>query len=279
MSIISQVRIVIADDEKPARDRLRHLLERDARLELVSSCAGGAEAVSIVRNERVSGRPVHLLLLDVQMPEMDGFDVVSALLDVRTMDGLPLIIFVTAYDDYALRAFETHAIDYLLKPFSDERFEASLDRAIRFVRAGDAQALMLQMRAMLNRLGQAGNETREDGAGRPALDRIVVKGSQRARILPVEQIVWIQAEGVYVNLHTRDGGVHLHRELLGTLDSVLDPQRFVRIHRSAIVNIDAVLELRQDPHGNFIAVLRGGAEVRVGRHFRSRLQARLGQNL
>lgn len=279
MSTVSQVRIVIADDEKPARDRLRHLLERDSRVELVGICTGGAEALSIVRNERVSGRPVNLLFLDVQMPEMDGFDVVSALLDEPSMDGLPLVIFVTAYDDYALRAFESHAIDYLLKPFSDERFEASLDRAVRFVRAGNAQTLMLQMRAMLNRLGQPGTEVRGVDGARPALDRIVVKGAQRARILPVEQLVWIQAEGVYVNLHTRDGGVHLHRELLGTLDSVLDPQRFVRIHRSAIVNIDAVLELRQDPHGNFIAVLRGGAEVRVGRHFRSRLQARLGQNL
>jgi len=111
-----------------------------------------------------------------------------------------------------------------------------------------------------------------------ALDRIVVKGSQRVRILPVDQIVWIEAEGVYVNLHTRDGGVHLHRELLGTLDQALDPRTFVRIHRSAIVNIDAVHELRHDEHGNLVAILRGGAEVRVGRHFRARLQARLGHS-
>jgi two-component system LytT family response regulator len=277
MTITAHTRVVIADDEKPACDRLRCLLERDTRVEIVRCCASGAEALGVVGSEEASGRPVHLLFLDVQMPEMDGFGVVSDLLHSRAADGLPLIVFVTAYDDYALRAFDSHAIDYLLKPFSDERFEAALDRAIRFVKAGDAQALISQMRAMLDRPGQAGNEG--PASARPTLDRIVVKGSQRVRILPVEQIVWIEAEGVYVNLHTRDGGVHLHRELLGTLDSALDPRQFVRVHRSAIVNIDAVHELRQDPHGNLIAVLRGGAEVRVGRHFRSRLEARLGQAL
>jgi two-component system, LytTR family, response regulator len=244
------IRVVVADDEKPARERLRRMLERDSRVEIVACCASGAETLRVIHD---ADNPVHILLLDVQMPEMNGFEVVAKLRSV------PLIVFVTAYDEYALRAFESHAIDYLLKPFSDERFEAAMDRAIRFARAGDAETLMSQMPA------------------RHALDRIVVKGSQRVRILPVDQIVWIEAEGVYVNLHTRDGGVHLHRELLGTLDQALDPRTFVRIHRSAIVNIDAVHELRYDEHGNLVAILRGGVEVRVGRHFRARLQARLGR--
>jgi two-component system LytT family response regulator len=260
MSAISRIRVVAADDEKPARERLRRMLERDSRVEIVACCASGAETLRVIHDFP----PVHILLLDVQMPEMNGFEVVAK------VTGHPLIVFVTAYDEYALRAFESHAIDYLLKPFSDERFEAAMDRAIRFARAGDAETLMAQMRAMLNSTAPA--------PARHALDRIVVKGSQRIRILPVDQIVWIEAEGVYVNLHTRDGGVHLHRELLGTLDQALDPRAFVRIHRSAIVNIDAVHELRHDEHGNLVAILRGGTEVRVGRHFRTRLEARLGHS-
>ena len=256
------IRVVVADDEKPAREHLRRMLERDSRVEIIACCASGAETLRVIHDAEKSLQPVHILLLDVQMPEMNGFEVVAKLTSV------PLIVFVTAYDEYALRAFESHAIDYLLKPFSDERFEATMDRAIRFARAGDVEALMSQMRATMRAML---------APTRHALDRIVVKGSQRVRILPVDQIVWIEAEGVYVNLHTRDGGVHLHRELLGTLEHALDPRTFVRIHRSAIVNIDAVHELRYDEHGNLVAILRGGTEVRVGRHFRARLQERLGR--
>jgi two-component system LytT family response regulator len=269
MSDTSRIRVVIADDEKPARERVHRMLECDSRVEIVACCASGAETLRAIQDAEKSSQPVHVLLLDVQMPEMNGFDVVAKLMnDGTAATGRPLVVFVTAYDEYALRAFESHAIDYLLKPFSDERFEAAMDRAIRFARAGDAETLVSQMSAMLN--GRSPAPTRH------ALDRIVVKGSQRIRILPVDQIVWIEAEGVYVNLHTRDGGVHLHRELLGTLDRALDPRNFVRIHRSGIVNIDAVHELRHDENGNLLAILRGGAEVRVGRHFRARLQARLG---
>jgi two-component system LytT family response regulator len=262
MSGLSRIRVVVADDEKPARERLRRMLERDSRIEIAACCASGAETLRVIDDSEKSSHPIHILLLDVQMPEMNGFEVIASL-----MNG-PLVVFVTAYDEYALRAFESHAIDYLLKPFSDERFEIAMDRAIRFARAGDVETLMSQMKAMMNGTPPA--------PARPALDRIIVKGSQRVRILPVDQIIWIEAQGVYVNLHARDGGVHLHRELLGTLDQALDPHNFVRIHRSAIVNIDAVHELRHDENGNLIAILRGGAEVRVGRHYRARLQARLG---
>lgn len=127
----SILRILVVDDEKPARERLRHLLKRDARVDLVGCCAGGAEALNVVQDAERTGRPVHVLCLDVQMPELDGFGVVSSLVQERGSENLPVVIFVTAHDEYALRAFEAHAIDYLLKPFSDERFEATLDRAIR----------------------------------------------------------------------------------------------------------------------------------------------------
>jgi two-component system LytT family response regulator len=278
---MSAIRVLVVDDEKPGRERLRRLLTKDARVELAGCSAAGAEALARLREADEAGDPVRILFLDVQMPEVDGFAVIAQLVDRCRSDNLPAVVFVTAHDEYALRAFEAHAIDYLLKPFSDERFQAALDRAIRHVKAGRAQALMSQMQALLGRVGQdeAGEHLSALGRTRPALDRIVLKGPSRVRLLPVEQISWIEADGIYVKLHTRDGAVHLHRGLLGSFDSSLDERMFVRIHRSAIVNIDVVDELRQDAHGDYIAVLRDRTEVRVGRRFRARLQARLGHAL
>ena len=274
------IRALVVDDEKPARDRLRRLLNRDGRVELAGACTGGAEAIEWVRTAAAAGQPVHLLLLDVQMPELDGFGVVSAL--VRDMDAelLPEVVFVTAHEEYALSAFDAHAVDYLLKPFSDERFQAALDRAVRHVTAGHAHAVVAQLQALLGDPGASAAATQVPvTGGRRPVDRILLKGAGRVRLMPVDQISWIEADGMYVKLHTRDGAVHLHRGLLGSLEVALDGQRFVRIHRSAIVNIDLVTELRQDAHGDYVAVLRDRSEVRVGRRFRDRLQARLGQGL
>lgn len=276
------IRAVVVDDEKPGRERLRRLLGRDTRVELAGCCASGAEAIALIREAAGAGRPVHAMFLDVQMPEVDGFTAISSLLaDIRP-DTAPSVVFVTAHDEYALRAFDSHAIDYLLKPFSDERFQAALDRVIRHVKAGHAHALMSQMHALLGDV--ACHATPDARAAtttgrKTVLDRIVVKGAHRVRLLPVEQITWIEADGMYVRLHTRDGGAHLHRGLLGSLDASLDERQFVRIHRSAIVNIDLVDGLRQDAHGDYIVLLRDRTEIRVGRRFRARLQARLGQAL
>jgi two-component system LytT family response regulator len=277
---MSPVRVVAVDDEKPARDRVRRLLERDTRLEVASCCAGGAEAVRTIRDAARAGAPVQLLLLDVQMPEMDGFGVLAALL-AQQEAAMPAVVFASAHDEYALRAFDAHAVDYLLKPFSDERFEAAIDRALRHLRAGDAEALLAQMQALLGNVtagARRGPEAPAGGTIAP-LDRIVLKGTDRVRLLPVQQITWIEAAGMYVKLHMRDGGVHLHRSLLGDLDAALDPRRFVRVHRSAIVNVDVIEELRQDAHGDYTVTLKDRTEVRLGRSYRARLQDRLGQDL
>jgi two-component system LytT family response regulator len=279
---MSVIRVLVVDDEKPARERLRRLLSRDARVELVACCAGGAEALSRFRDAEADGNPARVLFLDVQMPEVDGFAVISSLVQEYETGTLPAVVFVTAHDEYALRAFDAHAIDYLLKPFSDERFQAALDRATRHVKAGHAEALVSRMQSLLDDVGPDGLRQRPSSSGARSagkLDRIVLKGPSRVRLLPVEQISWIEADGMYVKLHTRDGSVHVHRGLLGSLDAALDERVFVRIHRSAIVNIDVVDELRQDAHGDYVAVLRDRTEIRVGRRFRSRLQARLGQAL
>ena len=275
-----KIRALAVDDEKPGRERLRRLLIRDPRVELAGCCATGADALEVIRSPHGCGR-IDVIFLDVQMPEIDGFAVVSALVKHPPSGTLPSIVFVTAHDQYALRAFDAHAIDYLLKPYSDERFQAALDRVIGHVRAGHAQAVMCQMQALLNSVTPgmpADGIVPPQAAGRH-LDKIVVKGSNRVCLLPVEQISWIEAYGMYVKLHTRDGAVHLHRGLLRSLDAALDPRQFVRIHRSAIVNIDLIHELRHDAHGDYTAVLRNRIEIPVGRRFRMRLQTRLGQTL
>lgn len=300
---MAPVRVLVVDDEKPARERLRRLLERDPRVQITGCCVAGAEALRTMREAARAGTPVQLLFLDVQMPELDGFGVIAALArrddEERVDEGsgpldMPAVVFVTAFDDYAIRAFDAHAIDYLLKPYSDERFEAALDRAIRHLRAGHAQALLAQMQALLAPIGVP---TAAPGTTKPAsssgatdpggtkssapstLDRIVLKGTDRIRLLPVPQITWIEAAGMYVKLHLRDGSEHLHRSLLGELEAALDKRRFVRVHRSAIVNIDVIEELRQDPHGDYTVVLKDRTEVRLGRRYRARLQERLGQDL
>jgi len=274
----AMARALIVDDERPARERVRRLLTRDGRVEIAGCCAGGNEAVDVLRAAARAGTPVQLMFLDVQMPEVDGFGVVSVLVRDRPPVPMPAVVFVTAYDEYALRAFEAHAIAYLLKPFSDEKFQATLDHALRHVRAGHAEAVMSQLQALLDRSGAMPLASPAHSSRRP-IDRLVVRGSDRVRLLPVEQIAWIEADGMYVKLHTRDGAIHQHRALLGALDDTLDSRRFVRIHRSAIVNIDVVAELRQDVHADYVAVLRDRTEIRVGRRFRARLQARLGQEL
>ena len=273
-------RALIVDDEKPARERLRRLLSRDNRVEIAGSCASGPEALDVLRSGAHAGAAVQILFLDVQMPEVDGFATLSALVRDSPPVSMPEVVFVTAYDEYALQAFEAHATAYLLKPFSDEKFQATLDHALRHVRAGHAEAVMSQLQALLDSSGS------RPGGRNPALhpsprhlDRLVVRGSDRVQLLPVDQVSWIEADGMYVKLHTRDGAAHLHRALLGALDQTLDPRRFVRIHRSAIVNIDVVVELRQDAHGDYVAVLRDRTEIRVGRSFRARLQARLGHQI
>lgn len=277
------IRAVIADDEKPARERLRRLVARSGRVALAACCSGGADVVETVQRAASSEQSrVHLLVLDVQMPEVDGFEVVRVLVDALPPDSMPEVVFVTAHDEYALRAFEAHAVDYLLKPFSDERFDAALDRAIRQIRGGHAQQLIARMQALLGGVATEGGPATVVPSRQPrpkALDKILVKGPHRVRLLPVDQISWIEADGMYVTLHTRDGSSHLHRALLGSLERSLDARRFVRIHRSTIVNIDLVDEFRQDAHGDVLVVLRDRTELRVGRRFRERLQVRLGQPL
>jgi two-component system LytT family response regulator len=252
--------VLVADDERPARRRLVELLRRYAFVGAIHEATNGAEAVKIIEE-----RSPELVLLDIQMPELDGFGVIANV----GAENMPATIFVTAYDRYAIRAFEANALDYLLKPFSDERFEQALERARKRVSgapARDAEDGMDQLFAN----GDAGR--------RRYLDRLVVKCNDCVRLLRSSEIDWIQAQGVYVSIHAGQASL-LHRASLNELERRLNPLEFTRIHRSAIVAIDRITRLTPHTHGDYFAVLADGTRLRVSRTYRALLEARLGQSL
>jgi two-component system LytT family response regulator len=253
------VRVLVVDDEAPARQRLIDLLRRGGLAGTIDSAADGATAVDLIRSESPD-----LVFLDVQMPELDGLGVIDAVGAAH----MPLTVFVTAYDQHAIRAFEACALDYLLKPFSDERFEATMARV-----KGRLDELSIREfgRRVLSMVSTA------RAADRP-WDRLVVKSGGTTRFIRVLDIDWIEAAGVYVNLHV-GGKELLYRAALNDLAERLDPRRFVRVHRSAIVNLESILQLEPISHGEFEAVLKNGSRARVSRTFRAQLEKRLGQPL
>jgi two-component system LytT family response regulator len=253
------IRVLVADDEAPARQRLLDLLHKDAQVKAVLEAGDGQAAVEMIGREAPD-----LVFLDVQMPQLDGLEVVKAV----GADAMPLTVFVTAYDQHAIKAFEANALDYLLKPFSDERLEAALCRA----KARHDERSMREFGRNVLRMMSAG-----PAAGR-YLDRLVVKSAGTTRFLRVADIDWIEGAGVYVNLHV-GGKELLYRAALNELADCLDPVRFVRVHRSAIVNIDSILELQPISHGEFEIVLKDGHRSRVSRTYRIQLEKRLGQSL
>lgn len=244
------LRALIVDDEAVARRRVRRLLHKEPDVEVVGECADGAAAVEAIAAERPD-----LVFLDVQMPERDGFEVLQQL----PRAALPAFVFVTAFDRYALRAFEVHAVDYLLKPFTAERFHEALAR-VRERRTRPPDGL----RALVDELqARAGY-----------LRRLAVHAGRRVVLLDVQAIDWLQAADNYVTVHA-GGREHLVRTTLADLERQLDPERFVRIHRSAVVAIDRVRELHPATHGDFDVVLHDGTHLTLGRRWRARLERAL----
>jgi two-component system, LytTR family, response regulator len=238
------VRVLIVDDERLARQKLRRFLEEEPGVAVIGECTSGAEAVAAIGRERPD-----LVFLDVQMPEVDGFEV------LRRLGAFPpvQVIFVTAHDRYAVQAFEVQALDYLLKPFGRERFRAALAR----VRERRATLTPERLQALL--------QDRDGREGRPR--RLVVRSGARLTLLPVEQIDWIESADNYARLHV-GAREHLLRETLAHLEERLDPRRFVRVHRRAIVNLDAIAEVRALFQGSYEVRLRSGDRVPVGRTHR-----------
>ena len=257
---LEPIRVLVADDELPARQRLVDLLRRDEQVAAILEAADGQTAVETIQKEDPD-----VLFLDVQMPELDGLGVVDAIGAAE----MPLTVFVTAYDQHAIRAFEANALDYLLKPFSDERFEATMAR--------------VKSRLDERSLRECGQRVMKMVSAAPVaperrLDRLVVKSGGTTRFIRVVDIDWIEAAGVYVTLHVA-GKELLYRAALNDLAEKLDPRRFVRVHRSALVNIESILQLEPISHGEFEVVLKNGARTRVSRTYRGQLEKRLGQPL
>jgi two-component system LytT family response regulator len=245
-----KIRTVIVDDEPPARRRILSLLGHDPSFELVGECPDGDSAIKLI----VESKPA-LVFLDVQMPGVDGFSVLEAVAPVH----LPAVIFVTAYDQYAIKAFDCDAIDYLLKPFSRARFRACLERAKSRIASGGDRIEQEKLLGLLRR-------TVTDRG------RLVIRSKGKLVFVQTQEIEWVEAAGNYVQIHA-GGRTHATRETISAFEALLPPDRFLRIHRSIIVNIDAIAEVQSCGAGEYVLVLRGGKELPVGRSYRENLDS------
>ncbi len=252
---------IVADDEVVARRRVVRLAEETGDIEVVAACSGGRETV-----EQVTALQPHLLFLDVQMPDLDAFGVLEAIAGRAS----PAIVFVTAFDRYALRAFEVQAVDYLLKPFDTDRFREALGRAKSRVAAGQPKRDEARLRALI-----AEYVSTLQSSGPNYLDRVAIKVDGSLRVVRTADVDYWETDGNYVRLHVGPTD-HLLRSTSTAMESQLDPTLFIRIHRRYIVNVDRIVEVQPWFAGDAIAVLRGGVKLRVSRTYRERLHTRLG---
>jgi two-component system LytT family response regulator len=268
---VSPFRVVVVDDEVTARSGIADLVAADPELEVTATCASGSEAVAAIRDLEPD-----LVLLDVQMPRMDGFEV------VRTVgpERMPMVVFITAYDQFALEAFKVFAFDYLLKPFDDDRFRATMLRAKNTLRNAEDGRFGRQIRALLETTRERNVSPDEAALGGTggALTRLVVKTGGRVTLLRVEEIDWIEAADYCVRIHSR-GRSYMIRESMGSLESRLDGAKFFRTSRSAIVNLDRVEEIQPAFRGEHVIILRDRTKVALSRPRRSGLEALLQQRL
>lgn len=249
---MGKIRTVIVDDEPLARRGIRAQLKEEEDIEIVAECRNGLEAMAAIEKQAPD-----LVFLDVQMPELDGFGVMEAV----GVDRMPAVIFVTAYDQHALRAFDVHALDYLLKPVDPERFASALQRARKQIKHHGVQDLNQRLQNFLD----------DVQSRRKFSERLVIKSGSRIFFLNVEEIDWIEAADNYVRLHAgRDS--HLLRETMNSLEHRLNPDHFLRIHRSRIINIRQIKELQPLFRGEYNIMLRDGTRIESGRAYRDKLQ-------
>ena len=249
------IRTLIVDDEAPARSRLRQLLKEEKAFQIVGECANGRQAVDTIQREKPD-----LVFLDVQMPRLSGLEVCQAL--VSTGISLPLVIFVTAYDEYALKAFEVHALDYLLKPFDRARFQSALRHARQQLAGSPASESDPRLAALLEDLRHGSAKT----------ERLVFKQNGRVIFVRTDTIDYVEADGNYVRLHAGQES-HYVRETLAGIEAQLRPQQFMRISRSLIVNLDRVKELQPLFYGDYVVILQDGSRLNMSRNYRDRLES------
>ena len=267
MSDARDITVLVADDEPLARKRVVRLLADDGHARVVAECSGGREAVQEIARLRPD-----VVFLDVQMPDLTGFQVVEGV----GADAMPTTVFVTAFDQYAMRAFDVHAVDYLLKPYEESRFHLALARArerhaARAAAPGattDAERMRAAVREAL--IGAMRGELQ---SGAP-LQQLAVRVNGVQRVIPIAEVDWFEAEGNYVRVHV-GREAHLLRQPISRLERELDPRRFARVHRSFLVNVTRVVEVQPWFGGDAVLVLRDGTKVRLSRTYREQFQARL----
>jgi two-component system, LytTR family, response regulator len=250
-----QLKVLVVDDEPLARDGLKLLLGRQPQVTAVSEARNGREAVALIRQQKPD-----LVLLDVQMPRMDGFAVVQAV----GAEHMPAVIFVTAHDQYAIRAFEIAAVDYLLKPVSEERFSMAFERASSRLRRTPQEEGTGQVLAMLDAIAKPPRQ----------LARLAIRSGERTFFVPVDEVDRIEALQNYVQVHV-GGATHLLHVPMNTIEAVLDPQRFLRIHRSHIVNVQRIAQFWSMAHGQYVIELKSGERLPSGRTYRKRIRQAL----
>jgi len=245
-----KIRTLIVDDEPLARDRVKRFLRDEKDIEVIGECGNGLDAVKTIKSDKPD-----LVFLDIQMPEKTGFEVIRSLGN----GSLPTVVFITAYDQYALQAFEVHALDYLLKPFNKERFQIALSRAriqIDSLRRGDLDDRLVSLIESI-------------GTEKKYLERLVVKSVGRVFFLKTDEIDYIEAAGNYLKLHV-GREAHMIRETMNGIEGKLDPSTFMRIHRSTVVNVDRIKELHPMFSGDYSVILRDGTELALSRNYRER---------
>lgn len=250
-----KIRTIIIDDEELARERLRGLLAREPGIELIGEAADGRGAVDMIDKLKPD-----LIFLDVQMPELNGFEVLGA------VEAKPNVVFVTAHDKFALKAFDVHAVDYLLKPFDRERFQTALQRAVSKIESQKPAEKTAQLDAVLEEVRQPAKP----------LERLLVKTEGRVLLIKVEDIDWVEAADNYVSLHVGKES-HMMRETMSSLESRLPPRKFMRISRSTIVNLERIQELHPMFHGEYVVVLKNGAKLSLSRTYRDKLDQLMGR--
>ncbi|MEZ5344814.1 MAG: LytTR family DNA-binding domain-containing protein [Pyrinomonadaceae bacterium] len=262
------IRTLIVDDEAPARKRIRDLLKSEERFEIVGESSNGKDAAKAINDLNPD-----LVFLDIQLQDMTGFDVIENI----DASAMPVIVFVTAFDEFAIRAFKFHALDYLLKPFDDERFEETLKVASQHIKRKQIDDLSERLSGLLYdyRNQNSADRRQKESAYQK---RIIIKSTGKVAFIDVRDIDWISAEGYYVSIRAK-GRSHLIRQSLKHLEKTLDPQKFLRIHRSTIVNIDRIKELHSHFHGEFFVLLNDGTEFKLSRSYRENAEKLLGGKL
>ena len=252
------LRALIVDDEPLARDNVRLALEKELDVEVVAECSDGDSAIEAIRELEPD-----VVFLDVQMPGTGGFDVVQEI----GPEEMPAVVFVTAFDEHALRAFEVHALDYVLKPFDDDRFSDAVEHARRTLRLRrDEESFRRGLTGLMTDVHGG-----QDGSGRPRFaSRLMVRLRDRIHFVRTEDVDWFEAAGNYVRLHVADRS-HLIRSTMSAIEERLDPQQFVRIHRSTIVNVDRIKEIQPWAGGDYLAILKSGQQLRISRGYRDAL--------